>query len=711
MRIIFNGIIFIGLCLLIGCREKTSTVELPPEESSHTQFEEEKKPLEGMPGPVYEAQLDSKIDWHTWTAESFEKAERSGRLVFAVVVMPQQPAFEATLAGLEQKQEVISEINENYVPILIDGDAVREMGLLTIHLCAEIRSGLKLPLMIWMSPQGAPVAWMPLSDNNDQDAGELFRQSHVVLHRMWQEETDYILKNSAADQKMRAVRLKELFTSKGEVGDAGIISMGCLRQLISLYDPLSRTLDETGGLFPTGSLNLLAAGVQTGALPERIRKMSKEVLESLLDDLLRSAMFDPLAGGAFESRRGRDWSIPSFSQTCSGQARVAVSLFESYAATGDERALKKALELLEFSEKTYLTEDGMYAFGRNTQKGIESWLWSFSNVRDLVTPEEFPVFWIASGLQEDGNIPEENDPKMKYFRMNSLMNAKGTDEIAEALGVDEAEVVVLLESAKAKLLDVRNNRLGVVGSDSHANASATMRMVSAFATAYRITGDEKFKGRAEELLEKAKEAFGDRRRLRLYSVDAPESIVDGRAFLYALAIQASLDVYAITLDENWKYWAADLGSTASELFAVDGYIQESSSDVDLSGLPVSNNTMVFEESSAGLFAMAVQRLSFLDIPVPQALKNAVSSYPVGVSSSPILHADLGEAGLLEGYGKKYLIGENVSGELKDAILRLPLKGAPRTLSSEEPDKVRVVDADGNITEIKEIGDIQVPSLP
>lgn len=711
MRIIFNGIIFIGLCLLVGCREKASTVELPPEEAAGIPFEEEKELLAGMPGPVYKTQLDSGIDWHTWTAESFEKAQRSGRLIFAVVVMPQQPTFIDALADLEKRQDVVSEINENYIPILIDGDAVREMGLLTIHLCSEIRSGLKLPLMIWMSPQGDPVAWMPLVKANDQEAGELFQQSHIVLHRMWEEENGYILKNSEADQKLRAERLKELFVSENEVGDAARVSMGCLRQLVSLYDQLSRTLDETGGLFPSSSLSLLAAGVQTEALPERIRLMSKEVLESLIDDLLRSAMFDPLTGGVFESRSGRDWSMPSFAQTCSGQARVAVSLFESYAATGDERALVKALELLEFADKAYLTEDGLFTFGREIQTGIENWLWDFSDIRDLLTPEEFSVFRMAFGLKADGNIPAENDPQMNYFRKNTLTNAKNADEVAVALGVDKAEVEALLESAKVKLLEVRNKRLGVTGLDDYASASATMRMVSAFATAYRITGDNTFRKRAEELLEKAKEVFADGRRLRLYASDAPGSLVGGRAFLYALSIQATLDVYAITLDEKWEFWAGNLISTSSELFVADGFISESYSDIDLSGLPLSNNTMVFEESSVGLFAMAVQRLSLLDIPVPQALKDTVSNYPEKIASSPILFSDLGEAGLLAGYGKKYLIGENVSGELKEAILRLPLKGAPRRLSSEEPDKVRVVDADGKISEILEIGDIQVPSLP
>ncbi|MDP4624977.1 MAG: DUF255 domain-containing protein [Akkermansiaceae bacterium] len=712
MRIIFNAIIPIGLCLLTGCREKAPTVELPPEEFGEIKYAvEEGDAMAGLPGPVYQTQVNSSIDWQPWTEESFEKARQYRRLIFAVVVMPQQPSYEESLRDLESNSDVVSEINSNYVPILIDGDAVREMGLLTIHLCAEIRSGLKLPLMIWMTPKGAPVAWMPLSGGSGQDVGDIFPQSHVVLNRMWQDENEYILSNSTMDQKMRRERLIESYVGEENDADPADVSVRSLRQLVSLYDPLSRTLDETGGLFPTGPLDLLAAGVQIEGLPGDLRKRCKDVLKDLLDDLLRSAMFDPLDGGVFSSRVGTDWSMPGFARDCSSQARVVMCLFEAYAATGDERALAKAMDLMDFVETNYRTDDGLYSFGGSSMKDTESWLWEFDEVRDLLSPDEFPVFWIAAGLKEDGNIPSENDPERKFFRLNSLRNTKDASEVAAVLGTDVGQVADLLESAKAKLLKVREARLGLVVRKRDANAGVTLRMVSVFATAYRITGDEKYRERAEELMAKSKEVFGKGRQLRLYAGEAPESLVGGRAFLYALAIQAALDVHAITLSESWKFWAADLVSTATELFAEDGYIREASVDMDLCGLPVSNNAMVFEESTIGLFAMAQKRLKLLDIPAPQALESMIGDYPANVSSNPILYTDLVQAGLVGAYGKSYLIGENSSGELREAILRLPLRAATRNISSDEPDKIRVVDTEGNTTQVEDSEDLDVPFLP
>ena len=100
-----------------------------------------------------------------------------------------------------------------------------------------------------------------------------------------------------------------------------------LRQLASLYDSYSRSFDEAGGLFPAGALELLStAAIRPGTSARCPRPRALETTRELLTDLLPSAMFDPLDGGVFSSRRGASWALPSFVRDCPGQARVAVAL-------------------------------------------------------------------------------------------------------------------------------------------------------------------------------------------------------------------------------------------------------------------------------------------------------------------------------------------------------------------------------------------------
>ena len=81
------------------------------------------------------------------------------------------------------------------------------------------------------------------------------------------------------------------------------------RQLASFYDPYSRSFDEAGGLFPSGAIDLLATAAIHPGVPAETRTRSLETTRELLADLLPSAMFDPLEGGVFSSRRGNSWAL------------------------------------------------------------------------------------------------------------------------------------------------------------------------------------------------------------------------------------------------------------------------------------------------------------------------------------------------------------------------------------------------------------------
>ena len=84
--------------------------------------------LGAMPGAVYQSQADSPIHWQPWTKDTLQRAKDARRLLFCVIAMPQQPGFQKVLAALAKDPSAVAAINEHYVPILIDGDASREIG-------------------------------------------------------------------------------------------------------------------------------------------------------------------------------------------------------------------------------------------------------------------------------------------------------------------------------------------------------------------------------------------------------------------------------------------------------------------------------------------------------------------------------------------------------------------------------------------------------
>lgn len=626
-----------------------------------------------LPGAVYRSQAGSPLHWQAWTKETMERAKAANRLVFCVIAMPQQPEFQDVLKALANDPALVYAINQYYVPVLIDGDASREVGLLSADFCAEIKRGLQLPLFVWMTPDGNPVAWIPVSQSAPTKVSELFYQSHSMVTRMWADDSAYVMKNSALDNENRRNRLAQRKNAKVMSKQPDVDAVRCLRQLASLYDPFSRSFDEVGGLFPAGAIELLATAAVHPGLPANTRARCLETTRDMLKDLLTSAMFDPLEGGVFSSRRGNSWALPAFFRDCGSQARAAVALIHAYRATGDALALQRALGLIDFAEKSYTTSEGFFSVGMMAESEPAAWLWNVEEIRKELLPED-AAWWIkATDMKGLGNLPSEVDPLREYFRCNSLGMRQSLEEIAAEQSQSPQEFAARFETVRKTLLKVRNTRLGPTVRDDCSHAGTTLRMVSVYAAAFGATGDDKFREKAVTLLDRARTAFSDGPKLRLFSKDAPASIGAGRAFLYGLALQAALDVSVITSDEKWLVWSEDLATTAAELFTGSQFLKECPDEAKIIDLPVTDLMMLFDDSTAGLISLAECRLAERKRPLVQSFSELATPLPTYAVDRPILHTDLLQATLARHFRVTLVAGSGISSVMKRATERLPMR--------------------------------------
>ncbi len=669
-----SPLVIVLACLIgcsVGCRKSQVEEEAVIEVPAVVATELESNALGQFPGAVYRSQSGSAIHWQPWTRETLERAEAAQRLVLAVVAMPQQPGFQSVLGALDADPTLVSAINDNYVPVLIDGDAARDVGLLTADLCSEIKRGLQLPLFIWMTPEADPVAWIPVGEATT--VAEVFNQSHSMVARMWSEDRAYVLKNSSLDSANRRERIGERRNAKVMSEAPADDALKAIRQLNSLYDPMSRSFDEVGGLFPAGALDLLATTATQPGVPAETRGRCLETTRELLIDLLPSAMFDPLDGGVFTSRRGSSWALPSFSRDCVSQARSAVALIAAYRATGEARALEQALGMIAFAEKSFSTTEGLFSAGLTQETDPASWLWSIEDIEKEL-PADDVGWWIkATGMQGLGNLPSEVDPRREYFRKNSLAMSLSPTEIAATLSEPLETFIPRFEATRKILLKARSARLGPMTRDDTSHAGATFRMVSAYAAAYGVTGKEEFRKKSVELLEKARVAFSDGPRLRVFSREAPASLGAARAFIYALALQSALDVAAISSDGKWLDWSQNLATTAAELFTADGFLKECPKDSNLIDLPVTDLVMLFEDSTAGLVSFAECRLGERELPMVRTFSELATPLPTHSMQRPVLHTDLLQATVAREFKVTIIAGEGISGEMRTAVERLPMR--------------------------------------
>jgi hypothetical protein len=198
-------------------------------------------------------------------------------------------------------------------------------------------------------------------------------------------------------------------------------------------------------------------------------------------------------------------------------------------------------------------------------------------------------------------------------------------------------------------------------------------MVSAYAAAFCATGDEVYREKATTLLKKARESFAVGPRLRLFAQDAPASLGAGRAFLYALAMQAVLDVAVITSDDQWLVWSEDLATTSAELFTGNDFLKECPDDARLSDVPVTDLFMLLDDSTAGLLSQAESRLAELGRPLVQGFSKLATPLPIYTVERPVLHTDLLIATLARHFPVVVVCGADLPPGLRAACERLPMR--------------------------------------
>jgi uncharacterized protein len=633
--------------------------------------------LGALPGAVYRSEANSPIHWQPWTKETLNLAKTSNRLIFMVIAMPQQPGFQTVMSSLAADSAMVAQINEESIPIFVDGDAAREMSLLAADLCGEVRSPVQLPLFVWLSPEGNPVAWIPISSSNPRAIADFYSQSRSMVARMWADDATYVAKNSALDQTARQSRMLARAKARKMSEQPAEDTVIALRQLVSFYDVYSHTFDEAGGLFPSGALDLLAAAAVNPGLTPDLRNHCLEVTRALLSDLLPSAMFDPLEGGVFTSRRGNTWSLPVFYRDCGGQARAALALLNAYQASGDSRALEKALAMIGYAEKNFTTSDGLFAIGLAKEPKAANWLWSIDEIEKELGPED-AKWWIkATGMKEMGNLPSEADPKREFFRSNSIGLQQSLAETAAAEGQTLAIFAPRFENVRKKLLKARSAKTGDSVRDNNPHAGTNFRMVSAYAAAFGTTGEVAYRDKAITLLTKCRTAFASGPKLRAFDQETPKSVGAARAFIYGLAIQASTDVAVISSKSDWWNWSEDLAATASELFTENDYLRETPTEASIMDLPFTDPVMLFDDSSGGLIALAECRLAEQGRPMIKALSDLATPLPAIATERPVLFSDLLYAALARNYKITVSAGSDLSPELMLALERLNMRQIQR----------------------------------
>jgi uncharacterized protein YyaL (SSP411 family) len=645
------------------------------------------------PQGLLASRAQSPVHWQHWEPRTLVRAKDAKRLIFAFIGSSRYPGCIETLDAIDQDKGLAERLNREFVPVLADLDLCPEAGLAAAVLGQEIRMPVSFPFILVLSPDGDEVTWRPLPYRAGADIQGMLDDATELVTKMWRDSPDYIRRNSMIDHENRLGRLPKPDAIPATAAERDALLARALRQLASFYEEDTGTMSGAGGLLPLGILQCLASASLDPGTPAETARRSREIVGAFGRSILYSAMVDPLDGGVYSSRRGGSWDLPMIQRSCGTQAGAARALVTLYRATGDPRALEVALGAVKFAEEQYSAQDGLFATERLPGAvAVSEWLWSQEQIDQTLDGPEAGLWKTLCGISGMGNLAPEADPAREYFRLNSLGFRSTLAVAAEKQGIAPEEARRLLDSGRKKLLNARRIRVPDRLPCPAASAAPSFRMVSAYAALFTATGDPQWREKAIRLAQRSRETFATGSGVVEQQPGEPAAVCDARAFTYALAIQAGLDLAEITLDESWRIWSGDLATIAAETFVDDqGHLREAREESSLLRLPVENRVMLFDDSTAGLMRMNLTRLEALGQTPPPALAPWLKSLPP-FTAAPVIFTD---SILAASFARSRIIihlPENASSEWKEAACRLPLDRIARRVGK-FPD-LKAVDPEG-----------------
>jgi uncharacterized protein len=596
--------------------------------------------LYGSGTAILDSQALSSVHWQPWSHVTLDLAKQANRPLFALITYSAFPGSIDLLNQIEKSPDLIKQINEQFVPVLVDGGSQREAAIIAAILSQEGQASVSFPFLLFLSPDGNEVSWKPLPYNPGASNEQLLRDVISLVSSTWKESPDYVTKNSKEDHDRRAaLTLIEAEPANTSISLRDTTLNEATRSLLGLYDDSAQNFYNIGGLLPTGLINLLDSSSRDPFLPEPIRKQARKITQEFGLTLLKSAMVDPLDGGVYHSRISSSWDVPSPGRIASGQARAISAWVNLYHSTGDSHFLDAAKAAMAYTEANFQSSNGLFSMDMEPAE-IQplDLMWSLDEVKSLLSPEEAGLWIKVCQIEALGNIPSEVDTNKTFFRKNKLARHIELKDAATELGMTQEKAAQAWESGRRKLLEAREKRFKQTPARECASTPASLYMISAYASLYTATGDEMWRNKAVQLAKNVRSTLMDGSLMLEFLSPSQPDIAKGRAFTYALAALAYLDLSEITLDPSWNQQASQVIDTLAERFVRDGKLFENEADSYACTMAITDRGMVFGDSTAGLTRQALRRLSARNITVPPALQPWLSSLP-DYKNYPVIFTD------------------------------------------------------------------------
>ena len=520
------------------------------------------------------------VDWYPWEEEALARAREEDKPIFLSIGYAACHWCHVMEHESFENEEIAVILNRGFVCIKVDREERPDLDEIYMTAVVAMTGQGGWPMTVFLAPDLKPFMGGTYFPPEDRWGRIGFRRLIDRISGLWSEEEGRrkLLQNSEALHNIVAERSSgtEPVEVTGKLD--GELIVNAVKELRGSFD------ERWGGFGPPPKFP--PSGAISALLRYHVRSGLREPLEmavSTLDRMCEGGLYDHLAGGFHRYSTDEMWLVPHFEKMLYDNAQLASVYLEAYQVTSDPRYARVAREIFGY-EMTYMTDPagGLYSTEDADSEGGEGlfYLWTREELEDILGRDDSRMFAAFYGIEEDENF---SSPEPYHKGLNILHLGAGLTELAKEFGLDEVELGKRLAAMRGKLLTRRDLRKRP-GLDDKIITSWNALMISAFARAYQVLGDE-------EYLRAAVHAAGFiRTSMRTADGRLLRTHRKGRSRLnayledYAFTVQAFIDLYEAGFDPAWIVSADELAGEMIEQFrdqAAHGFYNTGALHTDL----------------------------------------------------------------------------------------------------------------------------------
>ncbi|WP_295541215.1 thioredoxin domain-containing protein [uncultured Thiohalocapsa sp.] len=425
--------------------------------------------------PYLQQHATNPVDWWPWCEEALAQAQAQDKPILLSIgysachwchVMAHESFEDPDTAVL---------MNRLFVNIKVDREERPDLDRIyqTAHQLLARRPG-GWPLTVFLTPEDRKPFFAGTYFPKQQRHGlPAFTQLLASIERAYREQGDAIRQQNHS--------LMEALASLEPQADTAVPDTqpleGARRQLAASFDT------EHGGFgsapkFPhPTNLELLlrhwAATAADGQPDQQALHMARFTLERMV----RGGMNDQLGGGFCRYSVDDHWMIPHFEKMLYDNGPLLALCCDAWQITGDRVFRDAAAATADWAMADMQSPEGGYYSSLDADSEGEEgrfYVWDKQAVAEILTPAELAVVAPVFGLDRAANF--EGRWHLHQYRTPQA--------VAAAQGLDDAEAMALLATAKAKLLAARAKRVHP-GRDEKVLTSWNALMIKGMARAAR----------------------------------------------------------------------------------------------------------------------------------------------------------------------------------------------------------------------------------